>query len=693
MMSGFLGSGSVNSLLNITIANALTVIPLALIAGLVTWRCGRAPLRHAIWVLVLLKFVTPPLFSLPVKLAVLPAAVAVASTDPATTAGQSYDLPAQAVRSEADLEPAAPDRDLQVGCAPAVPSSTTPISVSACPVACPPPFDWASAILTAWLSGSLLWLGLQLVRAVRFEMLVSQRSHCPEELQSQCSELAHRLGVVRAPRVCVIDAAISPMLWGMGSRAKLLFPARLAARMNEESRSTLLMHELAHYCRGDHLVRFLELVVTGLFWWHPVLWIARRQIEQSEEECCDAWVVQQFPKAPRRYAEALLDTLDFLCESRRALPPLASGLGQAPFLRRRLTQIMAGTTIPPLSLATRVALLLCAGMLLPVQPFVLRAATGNRATQALPETLVTTVRETAQPSTAELLKDPFPQIDNEPVVEPTPEQRPPSPLRRPPRPPRSRKNGEVWSTAVSPDGRFVIRVYTTRRVTMTDMEDHRVTELPTGSIAAVAFSPDGRSFVSTGSDGRVVRWSVASSDIDQVLLNQPVPLNTVAMSPEGDRIAVGGRDGLVMILNATGKSTPLQWTAPTSVNCVRFSPNGRHLAVGCGDWMASLSGQVILFDTEHGQIAHQKRTAATGAIAFASDDELILGGWAGKVQLWNLASNEIVAEGQVDKNVVSAAAFSPDNPALREAELLPMVTPSAPDSAFFFFQNLLQQVP
>ncbi len=678
-----------NSLLNFTIANAISVIPLALIAAFVSWRVRRASLQHAVWVLVLLKFVTPPVFSLPVNLAILPEPLAIQTAE-------SVAPPSQISRTEANAVPqsSAPKRMGPARDDSHHPAKTPSTSTTSAP---PIPADgnwfssWSSLALTLWLTGSLLWIALQLFRAIRFETLISYRSRCPEELQSQCSELAHQFGIMRAPRVCMIEAAISPMLWGMGSRAKLLFPAKLAARMNAESRATLLMHELAHYRRGDHLVRLLELFATGLFWWHPILWIARRQIEQAEEECCDAWVVEQFPKAPRRYAEALLDTIDFLCESRRALPPLASGLGQAPFLRRRLIQIMAGATIPPLSHSTRCGLLLMGSILLPIQPFVLRAAHGNRVTNRLPETLVTTVGGTWDP----LSTDPLRKLSNPPptdVAAEQPQTVQPQ-MRKPPRPPRTRKNGEVWSTAVSSDGRFVIRVYTIRRVTLTDMQNSTVTELPSTSIAAVAFSPDGRWFVSAGHDGRVLRWNATSGEIERVLLEHPATLNTIAISPEGDRIAVGGRAGQVAVLSVDGQAALRTWTAPAAVNCVRFSPNGRNLAVSCGEWAATSSGQVVLYDADTGRVTHQKRSITTGAIAFASDEELILGGWTGQVQLWNLASNEIVAEGAVDKNVVAAAAFSPDNPGLREAALLPTMAKAPSDSTFSFLQELLEQVP
>ena len=111
-------------------------------------------------------------------------------------------------------------------------------------------------------------------------------------------------------------------------------------RLDPAAADALLSHELAHYLRRDHWVRLFELLVTGLFWWHPVVWIARRRIEVAEEHCCDAWAVSQCPDQPRRYAEALLDTIDFLAERPAPAGPLASGLGEAPFLRQRLRLIM-----------------------------------------------------------------------------------------------------------------------------------------------------------------------------------------------------------------------------------------------------------------------------------------------------------------------------------------------------------------
>src|SRR5439155_10808699 len=103
-------------------------------------------------------------------------------------------------------------------------------------------------------------------------------------------------------------------------------------------------------------------------WWHPVVWWARRELGEAEEQCCDAWVLWAMPGASRRYALALVETLDFLSEARPALPVAASGLGQVHDLRRRLTMIMRGTTPRRLSWTGLLAVAGAAALLLPLGP-------------------------------------------------------------------------------------------------------------------------------------------------------------------------------------------------------------------------------------------------------------------------------------------------------------------------------------
>jgi hypothetical protein len=92
--------------------------------------------------------------------------------------------------------------------------------------------------------------------------------------------------------------------------------------------------------RGDHWVRYLELAVGSLFWWHPVVWWSRHRLRQAEERSCDDWVLRALPDHSRAYAGGLLKTVEFLAGSDSRLPSLASGAADADNLKERLTMIL-----------------------------------------------------------------------------------------------------------------------------------------------------------------------------------------------------------------------------------------------------------------------------------------------------------------------------------------------------------------
>ena len=134
----------------------------------------------------------------------------------------------------------------------------------------------------------------------------------PGDWQARTDELAERLGLGRYPTVCLVPGRVPPMLWAIGGRPRLLLPTELWSAMNPDERTALLLHELAHLKRRDHWVRWLELIVAGLYWWHPAAWWIRRGLREAEEQCCDAWVVWAMPRGAKTYATALLAALEFV---------------------------------------------------------------------------------------------------------------------------------------------------------------------------------------------------------------------------------------------------------------------------------------------------------------------------------------------------------------------------------------------
>lgn len=195
----------------------------------------------------------------------------------------------------------------------------------------------------AWLIGTTFWLLISVRRIVAFRKSLRLASPAPAELQELAATLAHRLGLKRSPHIVLVPGQLSPVLWSLGGRPQIILSAGLLDRLDDGERRSLLLHELAHYRRGDHWVRLVELAATGLYWWYPVSWWLRRELRLAEELCCDAWVVESLPDQRRAYAEALVKTAGWL--SAPALVPGSTGIGSTHGIEQRITRIMRDSPV------------------------------------------------------------------------------------------------------------------------------------------------------------------------------------------------------------------------------------------------------------------------------------------------------------------------------------------------------------
>ena len=160
------------------------------------------------------------------------------------------------------------------------------------------------------------------------------------------------------------------MIWAVGWRPRMLIPRVLWTAAGEDERMTLVVHELAHLKRRDHWVRWLELLVAGVYWWNPVVWWVCSRMREAEEQCCDAWVVWAMPQRARSYAAALLHVLDFVSGVASA-PVVASAMGagrHVSCLKWRLKMIVSAKTPKGLSWLGRLTVLGSAALLLPLSP-------------------------------------------------------------------------------------------------------------------------------------------------------------------------------------------------------------------------------------------------------------------------------------------------------------------------------------
>ncbi|MGF1580999.1 MAG: M56 family metallopeptidase [Gemmataceae bacterium] len=381
------------------LAIAANNILFAAVLGILIYGLGRLSKRpalvHAMWVLVLFKLVTPPIVTIPLpwlgvdtnekgssKLAESPAETRSPGTSkqPVRKTPElveprlpEVETPIPLVRPFAnertEERPEAPvnldQPQLIPETKPKTPEATrfprTPI-----PQTHQKRLSWLLCIAVIWALGSCCWFALAAYRLLRFGWTLRLAKAASPDVQQQAHTLARRLGLKRSPDILFIPAVLSPMLCSVGWSLRLVIPEQLWRELDDERRATLLLHELAHRRRRDHWVRYLELLVMGLYWWCPLVWWIRRELHQAEEECCDAWVVWALPESTRAYASALMDTIDFLSRSRTALPVAATGLGQVYLLKRRLTMILRGANSKNLSRFGVVTLVVLGALLLPV---------------------------------------------------------------------------------------------------------------------------------------------------------------------------------------------------------------------------------------------------------------------------------------------------------------------------------------
>lgn len=227
-------------------------------------------------------------------------------------------------------------------------------------------WTWSSLALLIWGTGTMVCFFVGAVRIIRFQKLLKHVQPAPAELQQRARTLGARIGLKSVPRVDLISVAISPLLWACFTRARIILPAQLLQELNDAEVEALLLHELAHYRRGDHWVRLLELLTTGLYWWYPVVWWVRREIRVIEETCCDAWVIQADPDKRRAYAEVLVKATGFVSKSQRI--SAATGMGTQRILEQRLTSIMCDSLKHRISRRGKFLLVTVALLLLSLAP-------------------------------------------------------------------------------------------------------------------------------------------------------------------------------------------------------------------------------------------------------------------------------------------------------------------------------------
>jgi TonB family protein len=100
------------------------------------------------------------------------------------------------------------------------------------------------------------------------------------------------------------DRAATPMTWGF-LRPAVILPA-YAIDWSASERDLVIRHEQAHIARHDWLWQIMASLLTAVFWFHPLLWLASMQLRREAEGAVDDCILAN-GIAPSDYAGRLLD--------------------------------------------------------------------------------------------------------------------------------------------------------------------------------------------------------------------------------------------------------------------------------------------------------------------------------------------------------------------------------------------------
>jgi len=197
-----------------------------------------------------------------------------------------------------------------------------------------------AAVAAVWLFGAVLTASLAVVKLAWFYRSVRRAAvRTDPRLQGAVDRLRQSLGIRRPVSLIVSGRAHVPTAFGF-QHARIVVSRDLVQHASAEQLQMTLAHELIHIRRGDLYWGLLQVLTQIVWWFHPLVWWANQQATRTIEGCCDQEVLQGSSWRPASYARCLLELGRLHQQAKWA--PVLPAMRPLEITRRRLEGIVRG---------------------------------------------------------------------------------------------------------------------------------------------------------------------------------------------------------------------------------------------------------------------------------------------------------------------------------------------------------------
>lgn len=167
------------------------------------------------------------------------------------------------------------------------------------------PRQFVLALACVWIAGAgALLCRIMLTRAIMVAICARSALVTDPALLQTVRALISRMGMRGSIRVVESPRLRGPIAFGLVRRV-IGLPLNFSAEYTPAQQEVILAHELAHLAARDSWWQLLTDVALAVLWWHPLVWLSRRRLQEAAEAMADesSLVV---PNGPPVLAECLL---------------------------------------------------------------------------------------------------------------------------------------------------------------------------------------------------------------------------------------------------------------------------------------------------------------------------------------------------------------------------------------------------